>query len=109
MLFSLGVFLILCVSSRFLPALTSASFFLSCLPYIDHTVFFTSLRFSSNDPIPAPSVFFLSRQEVYRFLGLCPADVSKLDPVNVTPLPDIPEHKQINAETFKVISQACFI
>ncbi|CAM9551228.1 unnamed protein product [Ectocarpus fasciculatus] len=40
-------------------------------------------------------------EEVYRFLGLCPVDVSRLEPENVTPPPNIPDHKKINAESFK--------
>lgn len=28
-------------------------------------------------------------------------DVSRLEPENVTPPPDIPDHKKINAESFK--------
>lgn len=41
-------------------------------------------------------------QEVYRFLGLCPADVGKLEPENVTESPDIPKHKRIDADSFQV-------
>lgn len=48
--------------------------------------------------------YFLTwwEQEVYRFLGLCPVDVGSLADENVTPQPDIPDHKKINSKTFKV-------
>ena len=47
------------------------------------------------------STFFVA-QEVYEFLGLCPVDISKLEPENVTNSPNIPEHMKITAESFKV-------
>ncbi|CAM9412511.1 unnamed protein product [Ectocarpus sp. 12 AP-2014] len=44
-------------------------------------------------------------EEVYRFLGLCPVDVSRLEPENVTPPPNIPDHKKINADEMSTALQ----
>lgn len=50
-------------------------------------------------------VLFVFAQEVYRFLGLCPVDISKLEPENVTNSPNIPEHMKITAESYKVFNE----
>ncbi|CAM9596637.1 unnamed protein product, partial [Hapterophycus canaliculatus] len=42
-------------------------------------------------------------EEVYRFLGLCPVDVSKLEPENVTQSHKIPPGMQITEESFKAL------
>ncbi|CAN0035859.1 unnamed protein product [Scytosiphon promiscuus] len=42
-------------------------------------------------------------EEVYRFLGLCPIDVSKLEPENVTQSHKIPAGMQITEESFKAL------
>eukprot|EP00752_Nemacystus_decipiens_P017805 g15963.t1 len=44
-------------------------------------------------------------EEVYRFLGLCPVDISKLEPENVTNSPNIPEHMKITAESYKALQE----
>lgn len=48
------------------------------------------------------AVLVVYEQKVYRFLGLCPADGTKLEPENVTKPPDIPGRMIIDAATFKV-------
>lgn len=53
-------------------------------------------------PLNAVTDYCAAKQAVYQFLGLCPADLGKLDPENVTRDPSIPREKQIDKATFKV-------